>query len=412
MSSRLNYYFRQKVTEAELDLGFALLEDADQAAMTDLALTGIISGMVVTQRGAGANLTVDVSAGAARDKDGLRIAFTSTQNVNVAVDESAVTTTVVGVGNTKILSVFAKFARILSDPRTDGNSVTVYFSEAEGFAFVVRQGAEGVSPSPVGLDGSYLLLADITRAEGVTTIVNGVISTARREDCFVHAGSPNALRRGRIVDGLSDLTDWINTEVAARIAADVSGDADLAAHLADTIDAHDASAISYATSGYWADGATVLASTDVESAIDEIVADLAGTSGAAFVGATAVAGSYLFGTSGTDIQALIESIRGYLDLGPRGRYVNLYTSAIALSTDRQVNADTTGGAFTLTLPAPAHGIEFYVKDSAAAGSWGTNNLTLAPYGAEKIEGVAASRAFAADYGSFRVYSDGTDWFLG
>lgn len=411
MSSRLNYYFRQKVTEAELDSGFALLEDADQAQATDLAFIGVLSGMVVTQRGAGPNLTVDVSAGKAYDKDGSRISFTGTQNVNVAVDESAVTTTVSGGGNSKIVSVFAKFLRVLSDPRTDGNSVTVYFSEAEGFAFVIRQGAEAVSPTPPPLDPAFILLADITRSFGGTTITNAMIDTSaasRREDCFVTAGSPHMLRRGLVKDGLSDVLGWLNTEIADRGTAVTGVQTNLDNHINDATDAHDASAVSYLGSGNWTD-ATAVVATDVEGAIDEIVSDLGATTGDVKIGSPTRALVYTFGLALGSIGSQLEAIRDYIDQGVQGRRVHTLTANTTLGVHRQVLANTTGGAFTLTLPAPALGAEFWVKDPL--GTWGTNNLTLARFGAEKIENVVASRVFSADFGSFRVFSNGTDWFL-
>ena len=36
MADRLDYYFRQRVTEAELDLGFELLEKADRNLAADI----------------------------------------------------------------------------------------------------------------------------------------------------------------------------------------------------------------------------------------------------------------------------------------------------------------------------------------------------------------------------------------
>ncbi len=446
MAKRLNYFFRQKVTESELDDGFALLEASDRALMLDLFQTGVLSGLAVTERGAGPNLSVDVAAGVAYDKLGQRIQFSATQNVDVSIDENAVTTAVSTGGNSKIISVFAKFKRVLTDPRTDGNSVTVYFQEAESFEFIVRQGSEAGSPVPVSADTTYILLADITRVFGDTSVTNAMIdvsATNRREDAFKVAGTPNRLQRGSIKNAVSDIVGWINTEIAARIAADtadaaawaaaVAGeaatrasavateagtratdDAIIAAALTAHISAsgaHAASAISYAGSAAWAD-ATSVTSADVESAIDEIVSDLTAGGGGGKIGAVAVGGSYTFGVTATTIQTQIDAIVGYLDLGARGRLVTTITANTTLTNQRQIKAPTNAGAFTLTLPAPALGLEFYVKDTNAAGSWGTNNLTLAPNGGEKIEGVAGPRVFAADFGSFRVWSDGTDWFLG
>ena len=43
---RVDFYFRQRVTEAELDLAFALLEKADRDLAADLNISGIVSGAV------------------------------------------------------------------------------------------------------------------------------------------------------------------------------------------------------------------------------------------------------------------------------------------------------------------------------------------------------------------------------
>jgi hypothetical protein len=47
MADRVDfYYFRQRVTEAELDLAFALLEKADRDLSADRNIDGIVSGAV------------------------------------------------------------------------------------------------------------------------------------------------------------------------------------------------------------------------------------------------------------------------------------------------------------------------------------------------------------------------------
>lgn len=409
MADRLNYYFRQKVTEAELDLGFENLELADQDIMVDQGQVGILRGMVVTQRGAGANLSVDVSAGTAYDKTGQRIQFSATQNVSVAVDENAVSTAVVGGANSKKISVFAKFTRVLTDPRTDGNAATVFFSEAEGFEFVVRQSAEAPSPTPVALDPTYILLADITRSFGQTTIVNGNIDampSQRREDAFVYNAATHNLRRGLVLDAFKDILDWIGL-----------ADNAMTAHLVDTVDAHDASAISYLGSGNWADMTVGISSTNVESALDEIISDLAATTGDVKIGSpTRNGANNIFNLPSGSVGAQIAAIAAQIDNGPIARSVTTISGSTGLSTShRQCLVDTTSAPITLTLPQISTvpvGREFWLKDPK--GTWGTNNLTLARHGSDgaaKIENVAASRVFAGDFTSVRVFTNGTDWFL-
>src|SRR5690349_21621178 len=95
MSARKNFYFRQRVTEAELDSAFDDLENADHALAADLGFTGVIANAVVSPHASVPNLTVDVSGpGSALDQQGQRIFFSALQNVNVAQDDNAVSTEV------------------------------------------------------------------------------------------------------------------------------------------------------------------------------------------------------------------------------------------------------------------------------------------------------------------------------
>ena len=49
MASSKNFYFRQRVTEAELDSAFGDLEKADQDLAADLGFTGVLANAVVSQ---------------------------------------------------------------------------------------------------------------------------------------------------------------------------------------------------------------------------------------------------------------------------------------------------------------------------------------------------------------------------
>lgn len=215
MASRRDYYFRQLVAEAELDAGFEALEAADRALMVDMGVFGVLAGMGVAENGA-PNLTVNIGGpGVAYDQLGQRINLTTTQNKDISVDDGNTTTTVAAPGNEKWVSVFAKFARTLSDPRVDGNSNTVYFVRDESFSFSVVQGAEaviGLAARPA-LISDGVLLADINRTNGVTTILNAAISTTRRQDYIAVTGTPRSLARGRVKDAFSDLLGLYNSHV-------------------------------------------------------------------------------------------------------------------------------------------------------------------------------------------------------
>lgn len=242
MANRRDYYFKQKVTEAELDAGFDGLETADRNLVTDANLVGIFVGLAVAQQ-VSPNLTVQVSGpGAAYDQTGQRVAIPSTQNADLSVDDSSVSTAVTTPGNSRIISLFIRFKRALSDLRIDGNSATVYFVRSESFEFVVNAGAEAVSPVAPALRSDSLLLADITRAYGATTIVNGNISTTRRQ----FAIKTSSIAVGTVLEAIAALTT--------------------------------ASVLNYAGGSNWADGTTNPAAT-VEAQFDKIITDLTSVSG-------------------------------------------------------------------------------------------------------------------------------------
>ncbi len=62
MADRCDYYFRMAVSEAELDLGFELLERADRNLAADLGVYGIISGAAPSQHAPVPDLSIDLSA--------------------------------------------------------------------------------------------------------------------------------------------------------------------------------------------------------------------------------------------------------------------------------------------------------------------------------------------------------------
>lgn len=275
---RLTYFFRQRVTSSELNLGFTNSEEADKSIAVDNGLVGVLSGIAVTAQSS-PNATVQVGQGVVYDPDGLRINIPSTQTVNTAVDFNAVTTAVATPGNQKYVSVFILFDRADSDPRVDGNSQTVYFVNAGTFFFKVVQGTEAPTGTalPPSLDADAILLADILLSFGSTTVTNGIISTTRRQDAFVAAGSPRAIRRGKALDAIADLNTNYNNHV--------TGAADL----------HPATNVNYSGGPAWLDGTTNPA-TGVEFQLDKIVTDLSAPAGAAKVG-TQDAGTFRDGRS-------------------------------------------------------------------------------------------------------------------
>lgn len=90
--------------------------------------------------------------------------------------------------------------------------------------------------------------------------------------------------------------------------------------------------------------------------------------------------------------------------------VSTISSATAGVSGSTYLCNTSGAAFTLTLPAPVAGAFIIIKDKT--GSFQTNNLTLAPNSTEQIEGLAANKVLQTSWGSWSFFSDGTDWFMG
>jgi hypothetical protein len=184
LADRTDFYFRQRVTEAELDLAFELLERADRNLAADLGVRGIVSGATPAPHEPVADLTIDLTAPArAYDRLGQRIFFGTGPRVDCSTDHAGLPTEVPRAGEERWLGVFLRFDRALSDPRTDGNSREVYFRRDESFEIVVRQGpaaTAGRAPR-IELQPDELLVCEVLRRHGQTQILAGDIDTSRRE---------------------------------------------------------------------------------------------------------------------------------------------------------------------------------------------------------------------------------------
>lgn len=303
---RKDFYFREKVTEAELDGGFTDVENADRNQYIDAGLVGIMTGLVVAEH-APQDLTVNVGGpGSAYDAYGRRIHVPTTQNVNCAVDYDGVPTAVLNPGNSKYLSLFVEFDRLLSDPRIDGNGATVYFEQDEYYRFYVRQGAEAVSPSYPPLEPDKVLLGDILITFGTAAIVNAMIEQTgygiRRQDVFVGSSIFQPYREGTIPDAIAAIAALIDAHRLANPA-------------------HSADQIELTVTQNWKDGSSISGVT-CDTGINEIVSDLGALTGAPKVGAAATGGSptaLVDGSVKSQIDALLAA-------------VNLRTVAAALAS--------------------------------------------------------------------------------
>lgn len=209
---RFDFFFRQKVTEGELDAAFDAVEQMEFNLHLAQGLVGIQSQAIVTENSGTPNLTVDVSGPSEiRDQTGQRINWTPTQDIDVSVDESTNPTAVVTPGNERYLTIFAKFDRTLSDPRLDGTGAAVQFNRAEGFTINVVQGAEAVIPTATRptLRADEIALCDVRLIQGQTQVLNADILTDRREDAFVVSAGSIAIQAGTVEAALQALATQI-----------------------------------------------------------------------------------------------------------------------------------------------------------------------------------------------------------
>jgi hypothetical protein len=94
---------------------------------------------------------------------------------------------------------------------------------------------------------------------------------------------------------------------------------------------------------------------------------------------------------------------------PRGAVASKTAAYAATPADRFLACDSTGGAFSVTLPSAAlyPGLALTVKRVNA----GANDVTLAGAGGQTIDG-AATLALTAQWAYATVFSDGVNWLVG
>ncbi len=353
-------FFRQQVTSDEATQWLRTLEAADNNMMVDLGFFGILQGAVASQYLTG-DLTINVSGAASGyDQLGRRVAWPSTVRLNCAVDYNDADTAVVGAANSRYLSVVARFLRVESDPRTDGNGQPVNYSLQESYELLVFAGSEGTSPTPPALPTNGFLVCDILIAYGQTQILDGDIDTSRRQEVLVTpalassyadhvaglddrhtAAMIDASALNAWADGVTNPSGTVQAKLAAIVdrlrstvgtgdgagakkigAKTVSGytyynlgtttvEEQLGELLAAINDAYgdfgNASGVAVTSPGSWLDGDSALASpANVQAQFAKIVTDLVSTtashSGAARIGATAT--THL---TGSTIQSMLSA---------------------------------------------------------------------------------------------------------
>jgi hypothetical protein len=283
MADRVDFYFRQRVTEAELDLAFGLLEQADRDLAADIGIYGLVTGAVPTQHSPVPDLSVDLTSPTrAYDRLGQRVFIGIDRTVDCSVDLVGIPTAVASPGNERWLAVFLRFTRQLSDSRTDGNAQQVYFRRDESYELVVRQAPEGPvgAATRVAMQPDELLVCDIRLAHGQTQLLNTHIDLARRQAFIFAQGDAVAVQGGT----WTVLQPAVNTVQAT--LDDV--DAELADHFSGAARRHPASAIDFAPHAFLT--AVTLQAALIEL-LDRLLSTVAGSPGAQRIGADAAPGT-------------------------------------------------------------------------------------------------------------------------
>lgn len=118
--------------------------------------------------------------------------------------------------------------------------------------------------------------------------------------------------------------------------------------------------------------------------------------------------AYAFTAAGTSGQVLTSNGSGAPTWATAtgGISYTRVTANTTLTNNQGVIADTTGGTFTVTLPAtPSSGNQVWIADG---GSWGTTNLTVGRNGST-IEGTAADLTLDISGVEIQMIYDGTTW---
>lgn len=115
--------------------------------------------------------------------------------------------------------------------------------------------------------------------------------------------------------------------------------------------------------------------------------------------------------SATNIKTVnSSSLLGSGDLVVQGGINYVVKNSTYTASDKEgVLADTSGGAFTVTLPiTPSTGDQVFIAD--AAGTWATFNLTVGRNG-ETIDGTAEDVTCDVDGASVQFIFNGTTWVV-
>ncbi len=160
------------------------------------------------------------------------------------------------------------------------------------------------------------------------------------------------------------------------------------------------------------DGVSGLVQADLTklAAIDSTAAELNIVDGGTSATSTTVADAdrVVLNDNGTMVQVAMTDIKTYIGGGTSWQAVK--TSNFTAAAGQGVFCNTTSSAFTLTLPAGSIGDEVSFVDYA--GTFDTNNLTIASNGSEKIHGSTDNLTISVERAANTlVFTDSTQGWL-
>jgi len=219
MADRNYFYFKQRVTDDEMRAAFDGPELAIWNFAKDLGVFGIATGGDITEQSPVTGLYVDMSGPFnGYTQDGKRVQIGTAQVIDCSVDYLNNPTVPTSVGESRWISIHARFDRSLSDQRVDGNGNVVYWVQAESYELrivsgVAASGGGHVKPDP---PTDAILVADIELTYGQTTITTANIDETRKNVLVLATGDLISV----------DTSGWTKLDNASQHVQDTFDDID------------------------------------------------------------------------------------------------------------------------------------------------------------------------------------------
>lgn len=167
---RSDFYYRQIVTQAEMDQAFDDVANGLGHRATDQDTWGVVSGYVVFENSPN-DLWINISSGVAYDDDGNRIP--NTISISQVLLSSLVPTT---PGESRYVRMLVSHTRDLQDPRLDGNNDPVDYRQLDDHQISYVFGAASSTPAKPSKPAGCVSLAMVILSYGQTAIDDGDIS--------------------------------------------------------------------------------------------------------------------------------------------------------------------------------------------------------------------------------------------